>query len=135
MSGERDDEKQPGQDHVERQHDLPFQQTPRPCRQNEGREQSDDEDVAGDLGYQHGDDEEQVGTLQRDEDSERASGDREQSVWAMLGLKVVILASPRETCERDAPQQDHLEHGECYEGRDADDGDDLGHAITVAGGD
>ncbi|MDQ1546020.1 MAG: hypothetical protein QOH69_924 [Actinomycetota bacterium] len=133
VAGQGNNEEQSRQDHVEREHYSSLGEAAGARGQDERREEQPREDVAGDLRRENGKNQEEVRSLQRHEDSEQASTNRQDRGRPMPRLKVVIFAAPREPRERDTGEQNHLENRETQECETADDRDDLGHPITLVG--
>jgi hypothetical protein len=133
MTGQRDDQEKSREHDVDREHDLSLQQASRASGEDESRKEQARVHIAGDLRGESGNDQQDVRTLQRNEDSEHAPGDRQERIRTKLGLQVVVLAAPGEPGKRNSPKQDDLERREADERHADDDRDDLGHANTVVG--
>jgi hypothetical protein len=133
MPRQRDDQEEAGEHDVDRQHDLSFEQAPRSCGEDERREKESGVDIAGGLRGEHRNHEQDVRALQRHENAEQASDDRQEGVRTKPRLEVVVLAAPGEAREGNSKKQDQLERCECQQCNAADNRDDLGHALTVTG--
>ena len=132
MTGNRDDEEQPGKHDEDGKHQASFREAPRAGGEDKRAEARDRVHVADDLRGENGDDLLDACSLKRREDSDGASKHGEQRESTKLRLQVVVLAAPGESRERNAGQQYDLEDRQSREDDAAGDGDDLGHANTVA---
>jgi hypothetical protein len=133
MAGQSDDEEQRGEQYARRKHDLALQHAAGSRGDQDERDKKQaGNDVARDLRREHRDDQKQVRALQRDEDADNTSHNREHRVRPMLRLQVVILAAPGEARQRHPRQENDLKGRETKKRDAADDRDDLRHAITVS---
>lgn len=133
MTGDRDNEEQPGEHDEDWEHQSALGQAARSGCEDERTEARGCVQVTDELRYESRDDLVDPCPLKRGEDSDDASEHREQRESTKLWLQVMVLSAPGESGQRGSRKQHNLEDRQSREDHAADDGDDLGHANTVAG--